>query len=138
MTPLGKTMRQVAMAAIAILVLGPITFVGCAGTPSSPSPMPVLNSLQPAQGPVGTSIAILGAGLTGAMSVEFGVSAYTTLTVMSDKAVVFVAPRTTNPCGISNTPCGAGTAALITPGVYNVAVTTTNGKSNTLGFTIVP
>jgi hypothetical protein len=52
--------------------------------------------------------------------------------------VMFVAPRTSNPCGITNTPCGAGTAILITPGVYNVTVTTAGGTSNPLPFTVVP
>jgi hypothetical protein len=127
------------LATASILALGSLAFVGgCSVSTVSPSTVPMLTALQPAQGPVGTNISILGTGLTGAKSVQFGASQYATMTAVSDTTVMFVAPRTSNPCGITNTPCGAGTAILITPGVYNVTVTTTGGTSNALPFTVVP
>ena len=69
---------------------------------------------------------------------QFGPSAYATQTDVNDTTVMFTAPRTSNPCGLSTTPCGAGTAILITPGVYNVTVTTAAGTSNALAFTVTP
>jgi len=127
------------LATSVILAIGSLVFAGaCSVSSVSPSTVPVLTALQPAQGPVGTNISILGTRLTGTTSVQFGTSQYATMTAVSDTAVMFVAPRTSNPCGITNTPCGAGTAILIIPGVYNVTVTTAGGTSNPLPFTVVP
>jgi len=127
------------LATSVILAIGSLVFAGaCSVSTVSPSTVPVLKALQPAQGPVGTNISILGTRLTGTTSVQFGASQYATMTAVTDITVMFVAPRTSNPCGITNTPCGAGTAILITPGVYNVTVTTAGGTSNPLPFTVVP
>jgi hypothetical protein len=124
---------------LAMVALCGASLAGCSAHIISPtsSTLPVLTSLQPAQGAVGTSISIHG-GLIGATSVQFGASQYAPTSVASDTIVTFVAPRTSNPCGLSATPCCAGTAVLITADVYNLTVTTAGGTSNALPFTVTP
>src|SRR5215831_7357912 len=91
-----------------LITVGALMLPGCSVSTSSPSTLPTLTSLQPSQGPVGTSISISGTGLTGVTSVQFGFFFNDTATTESDTKVMFSAPRTSNPCGITNTPCGAG------------------------------
>ena len=85
-------------------------------TPIPPTPivLPVITSLSPTTGPIGTSVTISGSNFTGTTSVTFGgISA--TFTVVNDTTITTTAPS------------GSGAAAVM--------VTTTAGISNSATFT---
>lgn len=77
---------------------------------------PVLTSLSPASGPVGATITLTGASLTGATAVRFNGTAAATFSVVSATTITVTVP------------------AGATSG--NVTVTTPNGTSNGLPFTV--
>ena len=79
-------------------------------------PVPVLSSLNPTSGPVGTSVTISGTNLSGATSVSFNGTAQTTIASNTASSLVVAVPT------------GATTG--------NVTVTTPNGTSNGLTFTV--
>ncbi len=115
-----------------------IALVGCGAEHSvSPSSAPTITSLQPLAGPVGTSVTIAGMGFTDtANTINFGASAYPNIVGTNGTAIVFVIPTATNPpCRNATPPC-AILSALITPGPYDVSVTTAQGTSNSMTFTV--
>ena len=71
--------------------------------------IPFIAAVQPAQGPVGASVQILGSGFTGATTVKFDGAAATSFAVANDNLISAVAPT--------------GTGTVI------VTVTTPNGTS---------
>ncbi|WP_307808319.1 IPT/TIG domain-containing protein [Streptomyces oryzae] len=101
----------------------PVTVTTTAGT-SNPVAFtyvtagPTLSSVTPSSGSVsgGTTVTLVGTGLTGATSVKFGANPATSFTVNSATQITAV------------TPAG-------TPGVVPVTVTTTAGTSNPVAFT---
>ncbi len=113
-----------------------IAFSACTGTGVSPSSAPVLTSLQPQTGPVGTRVTITGTGFSNiANTVNFGVSAYPNVP-STNGTMVFVIPMATNPpCRNVTPPCEIATA-LITPGDYMLSITTSDGTSNAMTFTV--
>ncbi len=86
----------------------------------TPPPVPSVDFLTPDKGPVsgGTTVEIIGSGLYGATSVNFGSTEITTIVKESDTKISIVAP--------------AGTA-----GVVNVTVTTPAGTSTAVPYTYV-
>jgi len=81
------------------------------------TPAPVLSSLSPTSGPVGTVVTLTGTNLTGATGVSFNGTAATTFTVVNATTIT------------ATVPAGATTG--------NVTVTTGSGTSNGLPFTVV-
>ena len=79
-------------------------------------PAPVLSSLSPTSGPVGTSVTISGTNLSGATSVSFNGTNQTTIASNTATSLVVAVPA------------GATTG--------NVTVTTANGTSNGISFTV--
>ncbi|MDO7875502.1 FG-GAP-like repeat-containing protein [Hymenobacter sp. ASUV-10] len=83
------------------------------------TPAPVLSSLSPTSGPVGTSVTITGSNLGGASSVSFNGTVVNSNAFTSNSANSIVL----------NVPVGATTG--------NVVVTTAGGTSNGLAFTVL-
>jgi hypothetical protein len=79
------------------------------------SPTPVLNTVAPATGPIGTPVSLTGTGFTGASAVTFGGQA-STFTVVSDSQIT------------ATVPSGAASG--------NVVVTTPGGSTSPQTFTI--
>ena len=113
-----------------------VVFSACSGTGVSPSSSPVMTSVQPLTGPVGTRVTIVGTGFSAsANTINFGASAYPHVQSMNG-TIVFVIPMATNPpCRNVTPPCEIATA-LITPGDYMLSVTTGQGTSNAVTFTV--
>jgi hypothetical protein len=81
-------------------------------------PAPVITSLSPTSGLVGTVVTITGTGFTGATGVTFNGTAATTFTVISATSITVTVP------------VGATTGG--------VRVLSPNGNSNTVTFTVIP
>jgi hypothetical protein len=85
---------------------------------------------------VGTRVTIVGTGFSdSANMINFGVSAYPNVASMNG-TIVYAIPMATNPpCRNVTPPCEIATA-LITPGDYMLSVTTLQGTSNAVTFTV--
>jgi hypothetical protein len=92
--------------------------------------------VQPLSGPIGTRVTILGTGFSDATNtINFGVSAYPKVP-STNGTIVFAVPMQTNPpCRNATPPCEIATA-LITPGDYALSVTTPQGTSASVTFTV--
>ena len=103
---------------VAVLTLGGLSATAPSdqftytSTPPPPSP-PVVSSISPTSGPSsgGTQVVVSGSGFTGANAVDFGSSAASGFTVVSDSSILVYAPSGT--------------------GTVDIAVTTTGGTSQT-------
>lgn len=111
---------------------GTVTVKTPAGTATSassftvaPSPTPVLNTVAPATGPIGTGVSLTGSGFTGASSVTFGGQA-STFTVVSDSQIT-----TTVPPGATS-----GNVVVTTPGGTTSPQTFTISASSTLDLSV--
>jgi uncharacterized repeat protein (TIGR03803 family) len=103
---------------------GPITITSPAGSVSSTTNFavaaaPTLSSFTPASGPIGTSVTITGANLSGAMAVKFNGVAVTSFTVNSSTKITAKVPNgaTTGPISVT-TPGGtaiSATAFVVSP-----------------------
>ncbi len=113
-----------------------VLFAACTGTGTSPSSPPGITSVQPLNGPVGTRVTIVGVRFSGsANTINFGASAYPNA-ASTGGTIQFVVPMTTNPpCRNVTPPCEVATA-LITPGDYALSVSTPEGTSNAVTFTV--
>ena len=113
-----------------------VVFSACTGSGVSPSSSPVLTSVQPLTGPVSTRVTLNGTGFSGsANTINFGANAYPNVPSMNG-TIVFVIPMATNPpCRNVTPPCEIATG-LITPGDYMLSVTTAQGTSNAVTFTV--
>jgi hypothetical protein len=100
---------------------------------------PVVSSLNPTSGPVGTSVTISGSGFTATgNSVNFGGSSTVIANLVSanGSTIVFTVPANTNP--VCSSQCLAP-LTTITPGNYAVTVSNANGTSSTSqNFTVTP
>ncbi|HTG28380.1 MAG TPA: IPT/TIG domain-containing protein, partial [Methylomirabilota bacterium] len=76
------------------------------------SAVPVITSITPASGPIGTSVTLTGTGFTGASGVSFNGTRATTFTVSSDTQMSATVPAgaTTGKISVTNT-AGTGTSA---------------------------
>jgi len=118
--------------------LAAVILVACTADGSvSPSSGPTISSLEPLAGPVGAQVMITGTGFSDrANTINFGASAYPNIASANGSVIVFVIPTATNPpCRNATPPC-AIVSALITPGAYDVSVTSAQGTSNSITFTV--
>jgi hypothetical protein len=113
-----------------------VVFSACSGTGVLPSSSPVLTSVQPLTGPVGTRVTIVGTGFSDSgNTINFGASAYPNVPSVNG-TIMFVIPMAINPpCRNVTPPCEIATA-LITPGNYMLSVTTAQGTSNAVTFAV--
>jgi hypothetical protein len=119
---------------------GPVTVTTPVATAASAAsftvagavPAPSITSLSPTSGPVGTSVTITGANLTGASAVGFNGTAATTFAVVSATTVTATVPAgaATGPVSVT-TPGGTATS----PGSFTVTASapTISGFSPTSG-----
>ena len=124
-------MRTAICACVAAIALS-----ACGASSAAPSSAPAVTSVQPLGGPVGVRVVIVGTGFNDRTNiVNFGVSAYPNV-VSVDGTIVFTVPVQTNPpCRNAIPPCEI-TTALITPGDYALSVTTSQGTTTPVTFTV--
>jgi IPT/TIG domain-containing protein len=109
---------------------------GCTASSVAPSAAPVITAAQPLSGPVGTRVTITGTGFSPtANTINFGVSAFPNVPGTNGSIVFFIPMQTNPPCRNATPPCEIATA-LITPGDYALSVSTLQGMSNAMTFTV--
>lgn len=98
---------------------------------------PVIYSVSPTSGTVGSQVTINGSGFTSDTNIQFS-SGWAQSTFISNNRIVFNVPSTISPrCYYSNPPCMLLVASrLVTPGTYTVSVDNSNGTSNSVNFTV--
>lgn len=97
-----------------------------------------LNWLSPMQGAIGTTITLNGSGFTpGENVVHFGIGGSRNVGSSNGTQIALVVPSYISACDLIQPGyfCGAPTQT-VTPGVYPVYVTNSNGASNVLYFTV--
>ena len=100
---------------------------------------PILNSLSPAQGRVGTLVLLNGSGFTvSGNTIQFGVGGVSNVTSSNNGSTLyFTVPAFVSPCDVL--PTGSVCAQYIqqvTPGTYPVSVRNANGQSQVLNFSV--
>jgi len=113
-----------------------IALSACSASSTAPSSAPAVTSVQPLAGPVGARVVIVGTGFSETANiVNFGVSAFPNIMSVNG-TIMFTVPTQTNPpCRNATPPCEIATA-LITPGDYALSVTTGQGTSTPVTFTV--
>jgi peptidoglycan hydrolase-like protein with peptidoglycan-binding domain len=99
---------------------------------------PAVSYLSPAQGRVGTQIAIVGSGFTPYNNtVHFDVGGTQNLPSVNGTTIYYTIPYSVSPCDVNQyfAQCTM-MARQVTPGTYSVSVTNQGGSSNTLWFTV--
>jgi hypothetical protein len=87
--------------------------------------VPLISSLSPTSGPLGTSVTLTGTNLTGATGVSFGGTAATTFTVVNGTTITATVPTGAASGAVSvTTPGGTATGPTFTV-ITNLVVTTT-------------
>lgn len=99
---------------------------------------PTISSISPTYGPVGTQITIYGSGFNGDNVVHFGNGGAAHVTSASGNYIYFTVPSSLTPCTVQvNGSVGCPQyAQQVTPGQYNVYITTNGINSNSLTFTV--
>lgn len=96
---------------------------------------PSITSLQPASGPVGTQVTVMGTGFTSTdNTVKFGVG-YIKNIVSNGTTIIFMVPDGLDLCLPSGGPC-PGAFPRVSPGNYNISLVNANGTSNAVLFTV--
>lgn len=98
---------------------------------------PVIGSLNPPLGPVGSQVIITGSGFTAiGNTVTFAGNPIPNLSSSNGTSLTFTVPDYLNPgCYYSKPACYAP-ATQTGPGVYQIIVSNANGTSNTANFTV--
>jgi peptidoglycan hydrolase-like protein with peptidoglycan-binding domain len=109
------------------------TIVQVTGTATG---VPVVTSLDPVSGPIGTIVKIYGTNIAPATAIEFG-SGFVqgTLIRAGTGYLEFTVPSYIGACPSTSQIC-AQIARQVTPGTYGVAITNANGTSNRIDFTV--
>jgi hypothetical protein len=100
---------------------------------------PLVRTVEPNTGPVGTVVTIRGAGFTPTENAVYFGQGYVPHLASSDGAtLVFVVPASLEPpCRFASPPCRLPSIAT-PPGTYEVAVLNSGGLSNHESFTVPP
>lgn len=104
---------------------------------NSNASIPTITSITPSYGPVGTTITIYGTGFSGDNTVHFGNGGKQHLTSASGNYIYFTVPSFISPCDVVTT--GSVCAMYmqqVTPGQYQVYVTSNGSNSNSFTFTV--
>jgi hypothetical protein len=99
---------------------------------------PWIYSVSPTYGSVGTQITIYGTGFNGDNIVHFGNGGQAHVTSASGNYIYYTVPSSVTPCTVQvngNTGCPQY-AQQVTPGQYQMYVTTNGVNSNSLTFTV--
>jgi hypothetical protein len=102
-----------------------------------PTNIPVIKSIVPTSGIVGTIVTIYGSGFLGTSTILFGggpVSA--TAPTNIDTSLSFSVPSSVGADCQPNAPCPMY-ARLITPGTYSISVRNAHGTSNSIEFMVI-
>jgi len=130
----------------AVGIVGPLTRAAIAaascngGVVPPQAGAPLIVSMTPTSGPVGTTIQLTGTNLTNDNTIQFGggviLHVNAVATIGGQQVLTFVVPDALNPsCYYSNPRCMIASTQT-QPGVYNVVVQNQNGTSNTIAFTV--
>jgi IPT/TIG domain len=106
--------------------------------PPPASAAPAIRTLEPAAGPVGTTVTIRGSGFSPTENgVYFGQGYVPHLDSPDGASIVFVVPSSLDPpCAFAGPPCRPPSIAP-PAGTYQLAVVNGNGVSNPASFTLV-
>jgi len=96
-----------------------------------------LNSLSPTSGQAGTQVVLFGSGFSSYDNVvHFGIGGLRNVTSISNgTALYFTVPHYISPCDTTVGTCNVA-PTLVTPGSYPIYVTSNNGTTQTLNFTV--
>lgn len=117
---------------------GAISVTARGGTATStstftiPASVPAITGFSPASGPVGTPVVISGTGLSGVTSVKFATAAATSVTVVSDNAIIAVVPVGAA-TGVITVATHGGTIASATSFTVTTVVPTITSFTPSLG-----
>lgn len=119
--------------------LGPSTILGTAtiAVGQSTPVVPVIQSITPSSGPVGTEVIIRGTGFTGQNTVGFGVGGKV-VSGGDGTYIRYTIPSSVSSCDLwtdSSTICPPG-AVLVRPSSYSISVSNANGTSESKAFLV--
>lgn len=101
--------------------------------------VPVIERISPAEASIGTEISVIGSGFTATSnSLQFGAGfAYiNNLTSPDGKTIMFVLPESFDTCNPDGNICAEFLSRPIPGQTYEVTVINTNGRSNSVKFTV--
>ena len=116
------------------------TFTATSNSGGTVPNTPVVSSITPMQGAVGTQITIFGNGFTSDNVVHFGIGGTQHVTSSNNgTAITYTIPSQVGPCNlvVQGQQMCAALLQLVTPGTYNISVSNANGQSMPQSFTIV-
>lgn len=110
----------------------------CAYPPLPPAvTTPVVISMVPTSGPIGTTVTLRGTGYTADNTISFGYGSIVHVpSTDNGTTLTFTIPSSLNPACFYSTPRCMVATRLTIDGAYNVSVTNTNGTSNSMTFTV--
>ncbi len=98
---------------------------------------PIITSLLPASGPVGTTVTIYGSGFgTSWNTVNFGSNIIPNVYSTNGTSMTFTVPSYTSPACLYSTPACSLPQTQVISGPYSVSVYNANGTSNAVNFTV--
>jgi peptidoglycan hydrolase-like protein with peptidoglycan-binding domain len=111
-----------------------ISNVSCGTTPTSQSP--VVSSLSPTSGAIGTTVTVTGSGFTNDNTVMFDSGAILHVSSSNGTTLTFNVPDSLTPACYYSTPRCLVATRMVTAGNYSVSIQNSNGTSNSLVFTV--
>jgi peptidoglycan hydrolase-like protein with peptidoglycan-binding domain len=123
---------RVSSATASVVVGNGCAYYGCTTN------APVITSISPVQGPVGTQLTIYGSGFTGSNVVHFGTGGAMQVPSYNNGTLInFTIPSSVSPCDVIQTfAVCQQLAQQVTPGAYSVSVSNSNGTSAAQTFTV--
>lgn len=113
------------------------TFTVTAGT--SQSAIPIISSINPSSGSIGTRVTITGSGFSStgnAIKFDRGFIGEGYNFSSNGTTITFTLPDQLVPCSPAENPCVRGSFVGVYPGTYQISVQNANGMSNTVTFTV--
>jgi uncharacterized repeat protein (TIGR02543 family) len=112
------------------LTASPPPILGCTGTCA-----PVITSLNPSSGSIGTEVTIAGSGFGSSAQVLMNGLVAESNAFIGNGSILFAIPSSLAPNCVAGQACPEF-MEVVQPGTYQVAVLTNNGTSNSLNFTV--
>ena len=108
--------------------------VSAAGSPQQQPP--ILSSISPSSGTVGTAVIIHGAGFTETdNTVNFGIGGTKNISSGDGTIIKYTIPAAMSVCDLLGRACRAATMP-VNPGRYELSVSNANGRTRPLSFTV--